>query len=429
MAELGAGLIVGQFMERGRAEIGIFLLFRPWLLLLLALVAMRRPAAERWALYAAAILLAGASEALLVHLLGAPPAAGEAGRAALASLAMALLFDLVGMAAARFAGRFGMMLAGVAGIGLLAAPGPARLFERAALPGKPAGAGDRPPLMLLTGLPLAWGEGGVGEALDGTAGPAASYSAIERAYAVRPIDAAAPDALGSSDLLLIAQAHPPGPAGLVAIDQWVRKGGRTLILTDPALRWPSGYALGDPRRPPPDDGLGPLLTHWGLRLDPPGPGGALVGRDVDGRRLMLAAPGRLVATGPDCVVGDGGLGADCRLGKGRALLFADADLLHDLLWVGPGADGARRSGRLADNAAFVVARLDRLSGRRAPDDRVRWIAASPESFSRAALAAVFAPGASFLLGLLLLLRARRSSWKKDSYRVIHRPEGETKKEQ
>ena len=41
----------------------------------------------------------------------------------------------------------------------------------------------------------------------------------------------------------------------------------TWILTDPVLVWPSELALSDIRRPPPVGLLGPLLTHWGLRLE------------------------------------------------------------------------------------------------------------------------------------------------------------------
>lgn len=429
LAELAAGLVVGQFALRGRAEIGIFLLFRPWLLLALALAALWRPAGERWALYAAAILLAGVSEGLLVHMLGAPLALGEVARAVLASVAVALLFDLVGLGAGRPRGWRGGALACAIGLGLLAAPGPIALYERVALPEEPPEPEAKPPLLLLTGLPLGWGEGGIGAALEGSADPAAFHAVLERAYAVRPIDVASPDALRGARLLLVAQARPPGPAGLVAIDQWVRRGGRALILTDPALRWPSRYPIGDPRRPPIDDGLGPLLAHWGLRLEPPGEGRALITRDLASRRLLMAAPGKFVAIGGACVVGDGGLGADCRIGRGRALLFADADMLHELLWAGPGAEGTRRAGRLADNPAYIFDRLDQLRGRTSRQgDLVRWIK-SPESYNIAVPAAAFAPGATLLLGLYLLLRGRRSSPKKDSYRVIHSQEDETKKEQ
>ena len=55
-------------------------------------------------------------------------------------------------------------------------------------------------------------------------------------------------------------AHPLAQTAenLVALDQWVRGGGRVLLLADPMLEWPSERPLGDPLRPPPmfmDTGL------------------------------------------------------------------------------------------------------------------------------------------------------------------------------
>ena len=331
---------------------------------------MRRPAPERWALYGTAIALASLAEALIVHLLGAPTPVIEAARAIAGSLMLALLFDGLVLLCARLAGWQGRLLVAAAGLMLIAMPGPIGLYESISSRPEPATPAIRPSLLLLSGLPLIWGEEG---ALGGK--PAAFYTALDHFYRVQPIDAATPAALGTASLLLLAQPRPPGPAALVAIDGWIREGGRALILTDPALRWPSDLALGDPRRAPIEDGLGPLLLHWGLELEPPRGGKTLIVRDVDGRRLRMAAPGRFIARGGSCTVMNGGLMADCPIGRGRALMFADADLLHDLLWIGPGAAGASRAGRLADNAAFIIDRIDGLSGQtaRGRADRVDWM--------------------------------------------------------
>jgi hypothetical protein len=419
--ELGAGLWIGHFAERDRAEVGIFLAFRPWLLVLLALAVMRQRVANRWRIYVAAILLASGAEALLVAMLGSSSPWDEAARSVAASIAIAILFDFAVIFFARLPGRRGLALGGLAGLVLVVVPGPITLFERIALHRESAAPDVKPPLLLLTGLPLIWGEGGLSDALQGSVEPSGAYLVLAKSYEVEPIDEAASDVLAGSALLLVAQPRPPGPAGLVAIDAWVRDGGRILILTDPMLRWPSELALGDPRRPPGDDGLGPLLAHWGLKLEPPAGGKMLITRFIDEARIMFAAPGRFVPTNGRCRISDAGLLADCRIGKGRALLIADADMLHDLLWVGPGSIGKRRAGRLADNAAFLVAKLAELEGHDAPatSDRVDWIK-RPDSMSRGTLAAFTLLGLCILAGLRLSSRPRAVVRRKDSDRLIHR---------
>ena len=143
--------------------------------------------------------------------------------------------------------------------------------------------------------------------------------------------------LAEGKLLLLAQPRVLDPHELVALDSWVRGGGRVLILTDPLLVWPSALPLGDIRRAPPVGLLGPLLDHWGLELGPSG----LTGLVTDDQpaagtgRLTMIAPGRFLVTGADCRRTKLYL-ASCRLGQGRALLVADADLLHDSAWAGPG---------------------------------------------------------------------------------------------
>src|SRR3546814_6831952 len=55
-----------------------------------------------------------------------------------------------------------------------------------------------------------------------------------------------------------------------------------------------------------------------------------------------------------------GLMADCAIGKGRALVLADADLLRDASWFGPGAQGESRGARIADNGHLVSAAAQML---------------------------------------------------------------------
>lgn len=203
----------------------------------------------------------------------------------------------------------------------------------------------RPELYLLTPLPLLWSES---FGLDQPGSPA--LKALEQAFRVRPVDL--PSQVAEGALLLAAQPRALPAEELVALDRWVRRGGRMLLLADPLLEWPSDRPLGDPRRAPiafPDTGL---LRHWGLRLDAPeerGPRQASLG----GEAVLTASPGTLVGIGEVCAVLDGGLAASCRIGDGQARIIADADFLN----LGPdGLDGPTER-----NLPALVSELTALS--------------------------------------------------------------------
>jgi hypothetical protein len=182
----------------------------------------------------------------------------------------------------------------------------------------PRAAANRPTLLLLTSLPLVFGE-----QFSIESGGSGALQALETRYRVVPISVTDRAELSKGHMLLMA--HPPAqPAeDLVALDQWTRGGGRLLLLADPMLEWPSDGPLGDPLRPPPmftDTGL---LGHWGLRLDAPDERGPKSGR-LGGYEIMTDSPGSLVGS---CEIGGGGLVAHCRIGRGRATIVADADFL------------------------------------------------------------------------------------------------------
>lgn len=202
-------------------------------------------------------------------------------------------------------------LAAAAAVALSGRQGAENLAERA-----PA---QRPPLMLVTGLPLIFPEQ---FSLEDAGSPA--LDALQSRYRLEPIGITDASSLASADLLLLAQPMAQPAEALVELDRWIREGGRVLILADPKLDWPSELPLGHMHRPPPAFADTGLLGHWGLRLDAPdqpGPQERLVG----GRRVLVSSPGSLTGL---CETEAEGLVARCAVGRGRATIIADADLLQ-----------------------------------------------------------------------------------------------------
>jgi hypothetical protein len=198
--------------------------------------------------------------------------------------------------------------AGLAFVSMRGGPGP--------LPARAPG--DRPTLLLLTSLPIVFGED---FSVQQNGSPA--LAALERRYRVVPIGTADPAELAKGRLLLMAQPRAQPAEDLVAIDQWVRGGGRVLLLADPMLEWPSERPLGDPLRPPATFMDTGLLAHWGLRLDAPDVRGPREGT-LGGYDVVTVSPGTLSGA---CDIGRGGLVARCRIGEGRVTVVADADIL------------------------------------------------------------------------------------------------------
>ena len=185
----------------------------------------------------------------------------------------------------------------------------------------------KPTMLLLTSLPLVFGEQ---FSLQGGGSPA--LKALQSRYRVVPVSVTSPAELSKGRLLLMAHAPTQTPENLVALDEWVRGGGRVLLLADPMLEWPSSRPLGDPLRPAPmfmDTGL---LQHWGLRLDAPDKRGPAM-RRLGGYQVLTASPGALFGK---CAISPDRLVARCVIGNGRATIVADADLL-DIGALGPGA--------------------------------------------------------------------------------------------
>ena len=210
----------------------------------------------------------------------------------------------------------------------------------------------KPELFVMTSLPLLFDEGF-------TAGPATGEAAVflREHYTLRPIDL--PSQLPKGAVLLAAQPRALPAEELVALDAWVRGGGKMLLLADPMLEWPSERPLGDRLRAPIQYADTGLLLHWGLRLDTPDRTffdrygirrsikvGDFVAADSDPGTLHKVKDG-------GCVIEADGAIARCSIGKGRATIIADADFLN----VG---DGEVKPGN-GDNLPFLLSELARLS--------------------------------------------------------------------
>ena len=170
---------------------------------------------------------------------------------------------------------------------------------------------------------------------------------LDQHFDVRPIDVLSREML-ADDIAVIAQPRRLTPQELVALDKWVRRGGRAMIFADPELVWPSDYPLGDSRRAPPVTLLDPLLTHWGVAL---GDSNHRV-QDVviDGMRMVFRAAGTW--SGPKECSGTGSNVLECPIGKGRVVMIGDADVLDPRLW----------NARGIDNPAWLIQRIVELEG-------------------------------------------------------------------
>jgi hypothetical protein len=217
------------------------------------------------------------------------------------------------------------------------------LVSTASRPDRPSPrpANERPTLLLLTSLPLMFGED---FSLRQMGSPA--LKALQTRYRVVPISVADPAELAKGRLLLMAHPLAQPAEDLVALDKWVRGGGCVLLLADPMLEWASERPLGDPLRPPPmfmDTGL---LTHWGLRLDVPEQRGPRIEK-LGGFDVATLSPGQLSG---GCEISRDRLVAHCAIGQGRATVVADADLL----------DQARLGSAATHNLDGVLQELARL---------------------------------------------------------------------
>ncbi len=219
------------------------------------------------------------------------------------------------------------MLIGGAAVALGNKHGPAPLPPRA----------DKPTLLVVTSLPIIFAES------FQIGGGSPALTALERRYRVEPINITDAASLKGQNLLLMAHPLAQPAQALVDLDRWVRDGASLVLLADPKLDWPSERPLGDKLRPPPAFADTGLLGHWRLTLHAPDDERPAK-RKVDGRVVELSSPGALSGA---CRLQHDGLLARCDIGRGKAVIIADADFLR--------SDSAD-----SDSLQFLLAELDRI---------------------------------------------------------------------
>lgn len=200
---------------------------------------------------------------------------------------------------------------------------------------------ERRPLALMTSLPVYWPETvNISDVVSGRAPLPWVRQELERHFILHPLETLSPDSeladapspLAGRHLLLIAQPRGFSPADNVALDEWVRGGGQALIAIDPMLTGHYDVPIFDPRHPVVSALIPNVLAHWGLEVhfneNQP-----LEMRlvDLDGTPLPVLMAGQLALTGEgrqNCHLKAQDIVADCRIGKGRALVVADAAFLE-----------------------------------------------------------------------------------------------------
>ena len=226
-------------------------------------------------------------------------------------------------------------------------------------------ADPRPALALMGTVPIYWGEAdGLTDLLAGAGAGHWARPVLERRFTIEPVSYLSAEALAGHRLLLLAQPRALSAQENVALDAWVRGGGRLLLFADPLMTGESRFNIGDRRRPQDVALLSPILAHWGLdlRFDE-GQADSLRAVDLLGAALPVKLAGTFAPMAQDapCRLLAEDVVAHCTFGAGEALIVADAAML-DIEGPWPGAEGALgaltgllsgEAGEIAGNRASV----------------------------------------------------------------------------
>jgi len=212
-------------------------------------------------------------------------------------------------------------------------------------------------LGLMTSLPLYWPlDASFSEIANGDAPVPWQRAALERHYDLELLDTLSPiaglsaeapetDPLAGIEHLAIIQPRGLSPADNVALDSWVRSGGKVLLVLDPLLTGEYDVPLGDPRRPTDSALVAPVVRRWGLDIrfsfeDLAEEGQrSLIHRD--GVMFALQAGEILLESADDasCQLDAETVIARCEVGEGHVTLIADAAMFEHLELAGERGEG------------------------------------------------------------------------------------------
>jgi ABC-type uncharacterized transport system involved in gliding motility auxiliary subunit len=128
----------------------------------------------------------------------------------------------------------------------------------------------KPKLGILSSLPLETGLGGVMAAIQGNAQPLAIYGTLRERFDVQTLQQTVDRIPEDVSVLLVA--HPAGLTDrtIYAIDQFVLRGGRAIVMVDPVSELAGQAAQAMPGMgagPAPSSDLPALFRAWGVQYD------------------------------------------------------------------------------------------------------------------------------------------------------------------
>ena len=172
---------------------------------------------------------------------------------------------------------------------------------------------------------------------------------LQRQYELVPLDTLTPipgltpdapetDPLEGLKRLAVIQPRGLSPADNVALDAWVRAGGRLLLVLDPQLTGEYELPLGDPRRPNDTALVPPVLARWGLELSVneesfAGPETIELG-DQSVTVFAAGSLAQMPTSATGCEFNDSYTISQCLIGDGQVTVFADAAAFEDEQWAG-----------------------------------------------------------------------------------------------